>query len=104
VLDSGLSAQSKRLARTKTHSGLVAEDALKTLFLSLLAFQPAANAVETIVFNARWVPHRRSTKPIGARKSDRIFSDCAWGPTSYEIGGRTDEPGHHRYYGRDAYP
>jgi hypothetical protein len=77
---------------------------LKTLFLSLLAFQPAANAMETIVFNARRVPHRPWTRPAGARKSDKIISDSACSTAPYWIADRADVTGHHRYYGRDAYP
>ncbi len=80
------------------------EDALKTLFLSLLAFQPAAKAIEIVLFNARRLLHGSSMEPVGARKSAKLIGDCSVERRAFWIADRADETGHHRYYGRSAYP
>jgi hypothetical protein len=77
---------------------------LKSLFLSLLAFPPAANVVESIFFAARQLLNRPSTSPVGACQSGKILSDHAWSAAPFWIVERADVTGHHRYYGRSAYP
>jgi hypothetical protein len=81
---------------------LAAEDALKTVFLSLLALQPAVNTIETILFRARQLSDAPS--PGAAGKSGQIISDRAWSTASFWIADRDNSTGHHRYYGRSAYP
>jgi len=77
---------------------------LKTLFLSLLAFPPAATAMETVLSNVRRLPHGSSTGPVAERKSVELISDGAVERWAFWIADRADETGHHRYYGRTAYP
>jgi hypothetical protein len=81
---------------------LVAEDTMKSLFLSLLAFQPAANVVESIFFTARQIPVGPSS--VRTRNSGKIISDCAQSTAAFWIAHQADVTGHHRYYGRSAYP
>lgn len=76
---------------------------MKTIFLSLLALQPAVNAVEALALNARWFPTRPSTKRVGTLDSIKIISDCSWHHTSAGLVDLHDVTGHHRYYGRSSY-
>jgi hypothetical protein len=73
---------------------------LTSLYLSLLAFQPAANAIESILFIARHFQDGPLTGAVGACKSGKII---AWNAAPFWISDRADL-GHHRYYGMSAYP
>jgi hypothetical protein len=89
------------LARRTTIRFSLPED---TFFLSLLALPPAANVVESIFFTEHRLPNRPSTSRVGAYQSGKILSDCAGGAAPFWIAERADATGHHRYYGRSAYP
>jgi hypothetical protein len=84
-------------------SVLAAGNVLKTVFLSLLAFQPAASAVETFVFAGRRLAADPLTVPTKTRQSAKIISDRAWRSISSTPSDLHDLTGHHRYYGRSSY-
>lgn len=65
---------------------------MKTLFVSLLAL-PAATVLGSVVSQLKGAS-------VSARKSGAIICDRDWGSDSV----RDDAGGHHRYYGRSAYP
>jgi hypothetical protein len=67
---------------------------LKTVFLSLLALQPAA--VESALLTVRRLASAPSTDSVGAQYN--IFNDRAW--TSASHADLHDMTGHHRYYGQ----
>jgi len=75
---------------------------LKTVFLSLLAFQPAASAVETFVLAARGLAAGPLTVSTETRQSVKIISDGARRSPSTPSD-LHDLTGHHRYYGICSY-
>jgi hypothetical protein len=64
---------------------------VKTLFVSLLAL-PAATVLGSVVSQLMGAP------AVAPRKSGAIISDRMSDPAPYDL------DGHHRYYGRSAYP
>ena len=65
---------------------------MKSLFVSLLAL-PAATMLESVVL------HLTGASAVAAAKSGAIICDCGSASDLAQ-----DESGHHRYYGRSAYP
>jgi hypothetical protein len=84
-------------------SVLAAGNVLKTAFLSLLAFQPAASAVEAFLFAGRRLAADPLPVPTETRQSVKIISDRAWRSISSTSSDWHDLTGHHRYYGRSSY-
>jgi hypothetical protein len=66
---------------------------VKTLFISLLAL-PAATVLGSVVSQLK------SSPAISSRKSTVMISDSGWHSDVMQ----DDLSGHHRYYGRSAYP
>jgi len=66
---------------------------VKSLFVSFLAL-PAAAVLESVVMQLT------SARAIPAGKSGAIICDCGSGSALEQH----DLRGHHRYYGRSAYP
>ena len=66
---------------------------MKSLFVSFLAL-PAAAVLESVVVQLT------SARAASAGKSGAIISDCG----SHSALAQDDSGGHHRYYGRSAYP
>ena len=66
---------------------------MKTFFVSLLAL-PTATLLGSVLsqFNG--------SSTISSRKSAVMISDCSWSSDLVQ----DDLGGHHRYYGRSAYP
>ena len=84
---------------------MVEDASLKSLFLSLLAFQPAVRpAVSSVLFAAR---PRAPTPRSGPERAGRplgIVNDIVWSAPANVVADEHDLAGHHRYYGRSAYP
>jgi hypothetical protein len=55
---------------------------------------PAATVLGSVV------AQMKSSAAISSRKSTVMISDCGWHPDVVQ----DDLSGHHRYYGRSAYP
>jgi hypothetical protein len=66
---------------------------VKSLFVSFLAL-PAAAVLESVVMQLT------SARAVSAGKSGVIICDCG----SHSGLVQDDSSGHHRYYGRSAYP
>ena len=74
---------------------------MKSLFISLLALQPAASA---LLSAARRPAPAFSAKTIGAHRAVEIVGDGAASAASTGTFDLHDLTGHHRYYGQSACP
>lgn len=78
---------------------------MKSLFLSLLAFQPAVRpAVSSVLFAARPKATAPRSGPERVGRPLSIVNDIVWSAPADAATDDHDLFGHHRYYGRSAYP
>lgn len=75
---------------------------MKSLFLSLLTLQPAASAIEQVVFAAQRHGQR---SPRGRRAAHPPGKIISYGPPGMDGAGDPDDVcWHYRYYGQAACP